>query len=346
VLAYTVRRLFWALALLLAMTLITFIVFFVIPSDRSRVAFRTGRGEYDIRQSVGLSGTVWSQYGQYVWHLAHGNFGRSFRAHDQVRDVLISSAPVTASLVIGGAVVWLLISLPLGVLAAIKPRSLLDRAAMIFVLVGISVHPIWLGLIFLYVFGFKLSIFPLGQYCEVFNPPPGAQCGGLVQWAWHLVLPWFTFALLFAALYVRMVRANVLESYDEDYVRTARAKGASEFRVLRRHVLRNALLPVVSMVGMDVAIAMGGTLFVEQVYGLPGLGKTVVRGLQTYDLPIILGVVVIVTSSIVVLNLIVDLLYGVLDPRVRFSRVDAEEELVVPTVSEPAPKPAAAEVSA
>jgi peptide/nickel transport system permease protein len=346
VLAYVVRRLFWGLVLLLAMTLITYVVFFVIPSDRSRVAFRTGRGEYDIRQSLGLSGTVWSQYGQYVWHLSHGDFGRSFRAHDKVRDVLVSSAPVTASLVIGGAIVWLLISLPLGVLAAIRPRSLLDRAATIFVLIGISVHPIWLGLIFLYVFGFKLSVFPLGQYCEVFNPPPGATCGGLVQWAWHLVLPWITFALLFAALYVRMVRASVIESYDEDYVRTARAKGASEFRVLRGHVLRNALLPVVSMLGMDIAIAMGGTLFVEQVYGLPGLGKTVVRGLQTYDLPIILGVVVVVTTSIVLLNLIVDLLYGLLDPRVRFSRVDAEEELVVPAPAEAAPKPAPAEVSA
>ncbi|MDQ2984602.1 MAG: ABC transporter permease [Actinomycetota bacterium] len=164
---------------------------------------------------------------------------------------------------------WLLIAVPLGILSAVRPRSLLDRAATIFVLFGVSLHPVWIGLAFGYLFGYRLHWFPIQGYCEMRSPSAGASCGGLVQWAYHLVLPWLTFAFLFAALYVRMIRANVTEALSEDYVRTARAKGASELRVLRTHALRNAFLPVVSMLGMDLGAALGGALFVEQVYGLP-----------------------------------------------------------------------------
>jgi peptide/nickel transport system permease protein len=237
---------------------------------------------------------------------------------------------VTASLVIGGAVMWLLIALPIGVLSALRPRSLLDRTSTTLVLIGISVHPVWLGLMLLYVFGFKLHLFPLGDYCQAFSPPHGAACGGVIQWFWHLVLPWFTFACLYAALYVRMVRANVLEALNEEYVRTARAKGASELHVVRRHVLRNALLPVVTMLGMDIGVAMGGTLFVENVFALPGLGRMLTRGLQTYDLPVLLGVVVVMTLSIVVLNVIVDICYTLCDPRVR-ARRGVDDEDIAPT---------------
>jgi peptide/nickel transport system permease protein len=340
VLAYVVRRLAWAVVLLLSVTLITFVIFFVIPSSRSTAFFRTGRGEYDLHKALAITGPVYAEYGKFVWKLGHGSLGQSFRGRQNVSQIIEEAAPVTASLVIGGAIMWLLIALPIGVLSALRPRSLLDRAATVFVLVGISVHPVWLGLIFLYFLGYRVHLFPLGEYCDVFNPAPGAQCGGLVQWFWHLILPWLTFAMLFAALYVRMVRAAVAETLDEDYVRTARAKGGSEFRVLRSHVLRNALLPIVSMAGMDIGIAMGGTLFIETVYNLPGLGKVAVRGLQTYDLPIILGVLVVVTSSIVVLNLVVDLLYGVIDPRVRFAAAGKEKRVRVLTpTAEPQPKP-------
>ena len=172
----------------------------------------------------------------------------------------------------GGAVVWMLIAMPIGVLSALRPRSIMDRASMTFVLIGISAHPIWIGLIFAYFIGYKWGITPITGYADFVNPPPG-QPGGPVQWAYHMILPWMTFAILFAALYVRMIRANVLDTMNEDYVRTARAKGAPEQVVLRSHILRNALLPIVTMLGMDIGLALGGAVFTETVYSLPGLGQ-------------------------------------------------------------------------
>jgi peptide/nickel transport system permease protein len=188
---------------------------------------------------------------------------------------------------------------------------------MVFVLIGISAHPVWIGLIFAYFLGFKAGIFPITGYADFFNP--SGDVGGPVQWAYHLVLPWMTFAILFAALYARMIRANVMEALGEDYVRTARAKGAPEWLVMRSHVLRNALLPVVTMLGMDIGIALGGAIFTESVYGLPGLGKQVYDSIERFDLPVIQGIVVFATTSIIVFNLCVDLLYAVIDPRIRLS---------------------------
>jgi peptide/nickel transport system permease protein len=192
----------------------------------------------------------------------------------------------------------------------------------VFVLIGISAHPVWIGLILLYVFGQKLNLAPQGGYCDLVSPT--TTCGGPVQWAWHLWLPWLTFALMFAAIYMRMVRASVIEALGEDYVRTARAKGASEPQVLRSHVLRNALLPVVTMLGMDIGIALGGAVFVERVYGLPGLGGIALQSLARRDLPVIMGVVLFATLAVIVLNLIVDLLYTSIDPRSRLTATDFE----------------------
>ena len=193
---------------------------------------------------------------------------------------------------------------------------------MVVVLIGISAHLVWIGLIFSYFFGYKLRNFPIHTpidgYADVFNPPPGKP-GGVAQWAYHLVLPWMSFAILFAALYARMIRATVMEVLDEDYVRTARAKGASEGHVLRSHVIRNALLPVVTMLGMDIGLAVGGAIFIENVYNLPGLGNTVLRAVTTYDLTLLQGVVMFGTLVIVALNLVVDLLYACIDPRIRLT---------------------------
>ena len=216
----------------------------------------------------------------------------------------------------------MLIALPVGLLSALRPRSLLDRAATAFVLIGISAHPVWIGLILSYVFGVKLGLAPSGGYCDLVAPTAG--CGGPVQWAWHLWLPWLTFALMFAAIYMRMVRASVLEALGEDYVRTARAKGASEQRVLRVHVLRNALLPVVTMLGMDIGIALGGAVFVERVYGLPGLGGIAIQSLARRDLPVIMGITLFGTLAVIVLNLVVDLLYTMIDPRSCLRATDFE----------------------
>jgi peptide/nickel transport system permease protein len=250
-------------------------------------------------------------------HAHEPNLGRSFTNRLSVNYVVGQAAPVTASLVLGGAIFWMLIALPVGILSALRPRSLLDRIAMVFVLIGISAHPVWIGLIFAYFFGFKLGIFPITNYCNFFGS--AGQCGGPVQWAYHLVLPWATFAILFAALYVRMIRANVMEVLNEDFVRTARAKGAPEWLVMRSHVLRNALLPVVTMLGMDIGLALGGAIFTETVYGLPGLGKQAITSISTFDLPTTQGIVVFATICIIVFNLIVDLLYAVIDPRIRLA---------------------------
>ena len=190
---------------------------------------------------------------------------------------------------------------------------------MVFVLVGISAHPVWIGLIFSWFFGYKLGITPIAGYCEAFSPPQGAACGGVVQWFYHMILPWITFAILFAALYVRMIRANVMETLNEDYVRTARAKGAPESRVMFKHVLRNAMLPVVTMLGMDIALGLGGAVFTESVYSLHGLGRTLVQSLSGDDLPTTQGIVVFGTLAIIVFNLIVDLLYAFIDPRIRLT---------------------------
>jgi peptide/nickel transport system permease protein len=344
VLAYLVRRVLWSFVLILAVALVTFIIFFVIPTNRVG-NIRHREATTNINEAVGVHGPVYLQYARFLWHLAHASLGNSFRSEASVRELVLTAAPITASLVIGGAIVWLLIALPVGILSAMRPRSLLDRTTSVLVLIGISVHPVWLGLILLYFFGYKWNLFPLGQYCDAFNPPGGAQCGGLVQWFWHLVLPWITFAALYAALYVRMVRANVLEALHEDYVRTARAKGASEGRVVRKHVLRNALLPVVTMLGMDVGVAMGGTLFIENVYGLPGLGRMMTRGLQTYDLPILLGVVVFMTFAIVILNVVIDICYTLCDPRVRARASIDHEERVHAKLRTPAPAAAPAQTA-
>jgi peptide/nickel transport system permease protein len=317
VIGFVVRRLLWGVVLALVITFCTFLLFFVVPTEGAgRVDVRGGE-RTTIAEVFELQRTpVPQQYAEFLWGIVrHGSLGYSLVDREPVVDTLARTVPVTASLVIGGAVVWLLIALPLGVFSALRPRSLLDRVGMIAVFVGVSAHPAWLGLILSYVFGYKLRVTPLGGYCDFFYASTG--CGGPVQWAYHLLLPWLTFAVLFAALYARMVRASVLESLDEDYVRTARAKGASRSRTLRVHVLRNAMLPVVTMLGMDVGLAFGGALFVESVYGLPGVGRTMIGALARSDLPVILGIVLVVTAAVLVFNLVVDLLYAVLDPRVR-----------------------------
>jgi peptide/nickel transport system permease protein len=190
-----------------------------------------------------------------------------------VNQTILDAAPVTASLVFGGAILWMLLALPIGILSAVRPRSMLDRGATVFVLLGISLPVVWIGLVLQYAIGFRLGWFPNAGYCDFINPDPTATCGGPAQWAYHLVLPWITFALLFSAIYVRMIRANVMDTLGEDYVRTARAKGAPEQQVMRNHVLRNALLPIVTMLGMDIGIALGGAIFTETIFGLPGLGR-------------------------------------------------------------------------
>ena len=317
-----IRRLLWACVLFLAVTIVSYILFYVIPADPAKQACGQACTEVDVirvRHNLGLDRPIWYQYWHFLDQLIfHFSLGFSYYNRQSVNSLVGNAAPVTASLVFGGAIVWMLIAVPVGVLSALRPRSIMDRASMTFVLIGISAHPIWIGLIFAYLFGYRWHLTPITNYADFFNPPPG-QPGGPVQWAYHLVLPWATFMILFAALYVRMIRANVIETLNEDYVRTARAKGAPETTVMRSHVLRNAMLPVVTMLGMDIGLALGGAIFTETVYSLPGLGRTSVQALNNYDIPTVMGVIVFSTIIIIVFNLIVDLLYAVIDPRIRLA---------------------------
>src|SRR6266446_2147544 len=334
---YIIRRILWAAVLLIGVTVVTFVIFFLTPTDPAKLVAGKAARPIDIARARhylgmdkpvpyqyakflgGLTGIRWDREHNTVWNVKFKwpSLGQSFATRQDVNKIVGHAAPVTASLVFGGALVWMLIALPLGILSALRPRSLLDRITMIFVLVGISAHPVWIGLIFSFLFGYKLGWTPITGYCNAINP--ATSCGGPVQWAFHMILPWLTFALLFAALYTRMIRANVTEALNEDYVRTARAKGAPEWQVMRSHVLRNALLPVVTMLGMDISVGLGGAVFTESVYGLPGLGHTLVQSLDSVDMPIMIGIVVFATVCIILINLMVDLLYAVIDPRIRLA---------------------------
>jgi peptide/nickel transport system permease protein len=318
VLGYLIRRLGWAAVLLLIMTLYTYVLFFVVPTNTQQVrrGFTGSAVQGSLRDTLGAGdGSVVREYGAYVWRVAHGDLGHSRRSREPVTAIIGRAAPVTFSLVLGGAVFWLLLAFPIGILSALRPRSLLDRTGMIFVLIGVSAHPLWISLALAYIFGFRLELTPIGGYCAVFTP--SETCGGPVQWAYHLILPWIAFGVVFAAIYARMIRASILEALDADHVRTARAIGMGEWQILKTQVLRNALLPIVTMLGMDVGIAFGGAVFVERAFGLPGIGPLLFRSLATRDLPVILGIVVVVTTAILLFNLIVDLLYPLVDPRVR-----------------------------
>jgi len=321
VLGYLVRRLLWAAVLFLAVTVVTYIIFFTIPTDPARLACGQRASQTCVREAAQFLGTDKPVYVQYVRFLdrlvVHRSLGRSFVRRRPVNEEVLGAAPVTASLVFGGMALWLLIAVPVGVLSAVRPRSLLDRLTMVGVLIGISAHPVWIGLLAAYFLGFKLNLFPISGYCGLIHP--SGSCGGPVQWAYHLFLPWATLAVLYAAIYVRMIRANVMEAMNEDYVRTARAKGASEWRVLRAHVMRTALLPTVTMLGMDVGLALAGAIFIESVYGLNGLGKLALQGVNTIDLPTTEGVVVFATLAILFFTLVVDCLYAWIDPRIRLT---------------------------
>jgi peptide/nickel transport system permease protein len=319
VLPFVLKRLSWAAVLLLAITLVTYLIFFVLPAQPINRG-QMGTEEVAIRDAYEFSGPIWHEYWQFVSGIAfEGDLGRSLSTRQPISETLVAAAPVTLWLVLGGLVLMLLIAIPIGVLSAVRPRTLVDRGTMVFVLVGVSAHPAWIGLILAYFFGFKWQVLPISGYCDLVDP--STDCGGPLPWMTHMLLPWATVALMLAAMYARMVRASVLETLDEDYVRTARAKGVPERDVLRSHVLRNALLPIISLLGLTAvgigSLGLVGVIFVERVFGLPGLGGMMLNGLTRRDPPLVLGVVVVFSTAIVLFNLIVDLAYTLVDPRVR-----------------------------
>jgi peptide/nickel transport system permease protein len=314
---FLARRIVLGLFVLWAITAIVFVMFFVAPSNVARlIAGRQATPETValVNHRLGLDRPVLDQYATYMWNLLHGDVGYSFYNSTSVRSLIWDRVPVTFSLAIGAAILWLLIGVSTGVLAATRPRSPADRVVTVAALFFYSMPGFLLGLIFLYFLFFRLhlagiTIFPGSGYVPLTEDP--------LQWAQHLLLPWFTIALVTAALYSRLTRGSMLDVLGEDYIRTARAKGLSERRVVYRHGLRSAITPIVTQFGIDLGTLLGGVIIVENIFGLPGLGQLAVQSVTTHDLPVIIGTVVLASAFIVTANILVDICYALLDPRVR-----------------------------
>jgi peptide/nickel transport system permease protein len=295
----------------------------MVPANPARQAAgqaATPERVAEVEERLGLNDPVYVQYGKFMKELVlERSLGHSFVDRRSVNEEIFAAAPITASLVFGGMFFVLLIAIPIGIFSALRPRSLIDRAAMVYVLIGISLPSFWIALVLAYLVGFKLGWTPLASYCEVFSPPRASGCGGLGDWAYHMILPWLTLSIVVAGSYVRFVRAEVMETMSQDFVRTARAKGAPERVVMKDHILRNGMLPIVTMLGMDIGLLLGGAIFIETVFALPGLGQTAVSAIFQFDLPKVQGVVIFGAFAIIVLNLIVDLFYAWIDPRIRLT---------------------------
>ena len=320
-LIYLTRRLFWLVITLLVITAITFVIYFVLPPVSPAVLFAgkeaTPQLVATVQHELGLDHPVWVQYLLFLKHLVFGDqfgwpgLGFSYVNHSSVKSLLAGRVVVTVVLAVGAALLWLAMGITIGVISAIRQRSVWDRLALGFAIFFISAPVFWLGLVLLWVFWYKLGVaagtgyFPPGQY-------------GLLTWLDHMILPWFTLALLYAGWYARMTRGAVLDTLRQDYVRTARAKGLGEARILLRHVLRACLTPILTMFGMDLAALVSGTVIVEVVFNLNGLGQWVVVSVNSDDIPSVLAVTVLAALAVMVANLIVDILYAYVDPRVRY----------------------------
>ncbi len=317
---FLLRRITFGIIVLWVVVTAVFILYFVSPHDPARlIAGRQANAATiaAVRRTLGLNRPLIDQYGSYLWRLLHGNLGYSYRNAEPVTTIIGQDFPVTASLAIGGAVIWLILGVSSGVLAATRPRSLADRSVTAGALFFYSMPTFLLGELFLLLLFFELhrqfnfNFFTVTGYVPFTQDP--------LEWARHLILPWFTLALVTAATYSRLTRGSMLEVLGEDYIRTARAKGLSERRVVYRHGLRAALSPVATQFGIDLGTLLGGVIVTEYVFGLQGLGKQILDSITNQDLPVIIAIVILASTFIVVANIVVDVFYAVLDPRVRLS---------------------------
>lgn len=341
-LSFGLRKAGVGLALLFTLASVAFWVNYAIPQDAG--LFLLGNIPNPTREQIqqanhrlGVDRPALEQYGDFVGDLARGDLGISWTTMayvpeqgvvgESVAGIVLRAAAVTGSLVLGGALLLVLVALPLGPYLAAKAGSVTDRTFLLVSLAFVSTHPLVAALLLQLVFGRKLEWLPDQGYCPFFGEaaPRGSgggtsECGGPVDWATHLVLPWLSFSLLLLALYVRQVRTQSLSVLREPFVTVARAKGASERRVLTRHVVPGVVPVVAAMVAMDAGTALGIALFIEVVYGLPGLGRLLIVALQGFvgfDRPVIVGIVLVTGTVVILANVAADLLAGVLDPRVR-----------------------------
>jgi peptide/nickel transport system permease protein len=314
---FLLRRILWGVVVVWFVASTVFAMFFVAPRDVARLIAGRQASEQTlqlVRHRLGLDQPVWIQYVHFLGRLVHGDLGESFLTSEPVNDIIRRDLPITMSLAMGGAVLWLMMGVGAGVIAATRPRSFVDRAITATALFFYSMPSFLLGELLLLFLFFKLymagfAFFPPGAYVPLSESP--------AEWARHLILPWFAIALVTAAAYSRLTRGAMLDVLGEDYIRTARAKGLSDRRVLYRHALRSSVAPVVTQFGIDLGTLLGGAIVTEQVFGLPGLGREAVQAIITQDLPVIIGITILASVMVVIANLAVDLCYAVLDPRLR-----------------------------
>ena len=334
--AFVIRRLITTIFLLVVVSMITFGIFFLIPrlagqNSAELAAQYVGRNPtmsaiLQMEAKLGLNDPLVVQYWRFLKGIVVGAhydsgpsqtfcappcFGYSFRTQQPVWPQMMAALPVTISLAAGAALIWLTTGVSIGVLSALKRGTVVDRFSMAIALAGVSLPIFFTGLLSLELFSYKWPLFPNDQYVAITANP--------LLWARNLVLPWITLAFLYAALYARLTRASMLESMGEDYIRTARAKGLPERTVIARHGLRPALTPILTIFGMDLGLLLGGAILTETTFSLPGLGQFTVLAIQNQDFPEIMGVVMLAAFFIVIANLVVDILYAVVDPRVRIS---------------------------
>jgi len=322
VLRFLTRRILFGLLVLWIIATAVFFLFYIAgPGDPARLfAGRQATEETvaAVRRQLGLDRPLYEQYWDYLTGLFHWppDLGTSFINQEPVLNTIIHRLPVSISIALGAAVLWLLIGIPIGILAATRPRSVADRSATVIALAGLSMPTFVLGMLLFNFFFYQLTkagypIFPANGYVPLLENP--------FQWARHLLLAWLTLALVFAATYSRLTRGSLLEVLGEDYIRTARSKGLAERTVVFRHGLRSALTPIVTLFGLDLGALLGGTIVTEKIFGLPGLGALAVQSVFTQDLPVIMGTVLVAAFFVVVANIVVDMTYALLDPRVRLT---------------------------
>jgi peptide/nickel transport system permease protein len=317
---YIIRRLLWVIVLLFLVSLLTFVIFYLFPSS-DPAALRAGRNASpsviaSIRHSLGLDQPWYVQYGKYMKNVVTKfDLGYSYQNNQSVRTLIFDRVPTTFSLTIGAAIIWVLVGISVGIISAVKRRSVLDRLAMGAALLAISAPVYWLGLVSLYLFADDIGVWKIfpgaNSYVPLSQDP--------VKWFTSLILPWTVLAAAFAAFYARLLRGNLIEVMSEDYIRTARAKGLPERTVILRHGVRSAITPIVTALGLDIGILLGGAILTESVFNIPGVGRLSYDAIVHSDLPVIQGTVLFSAFFIVLANLVVDIGYAFLDPRVRYS---------------------------
>ncbi|PCH74832.1 MAG: glutathione ABC transporter permease GsiC [Rhodobacteraceae bacterium] len=302
--SFLVRRLLQSLLILLGVSLITFVLLYALPADPVRqIAGRSATAQtvQNIREQLGLDQPLAVQYWRYLGNLLQGDLGRSYLQKTQVSTLIMSRLPASLLLMAGAIFTELLIGLTMGVIAALRRGSHADQALMIVSFVGVSAPQFVVGLLLLYVFAVQLGWFPIGGY-GTFS---------------HLVLPSLTMGILGSGWYSRMMRSSMIDVLRQDFIRTARAKGLTRRRIIMRHALPNAILPIIAMIGIDVGIFMGGIVVVESVFGWPGIGQLAWQAIQRVDIPIIMGVTLVSATAIVIGNLVADVISLLVDPRIK-----------------------------